>query len=72
MSFRTAMVVDDDLLFRRIRGRLLNDRGIQVTMANSCQDAVEALSEGLPDVLFVDLEMPGARGDRLVRPLRQV
>jgi|GEM_PF-6746909 len=72
MPLRSAMVVDDDPRFRRALGRLLTEHQIQVTMADSCAKGVEALRSGLPDILFVDLQMPGARGDKLVRVLRQL
>ena len=72
MLDRAAMVVDDDPRFRRGLARLLAERGFEVSMADSAAAAVEALKGGLPAILFVDLEMPGARGDRLVRALRQI
>ena len=66
------MVVDDDPRFRRALVLLLTRYDLEVTEANSCPEAVRALADGLPDLLFVDLEMPGARGDRLVRALREL
>lgn len=72
MSGRAAMVVDDDPRFRRSLGRLLTEQGYTVALAESAASAVDALGKGLPDLMFIDLEMPGARGDRLVRALRKM
>ena len=72
VRWQTAMVVDDDPLFRRSLVRLLTRHDLEVTEATSCPEAVRALERGLPDLIFVDLEMPGARGDRLVGALRQL
>ncbi len=65
---RRALVVDDDVLPRRILGAALRERGFEVLTASSGETALQALSRELfsLDVLVTDLRMAGVDGGRLV------
>ncbi|MDO8959621.1 MAG: response regulator, partial [Rhodocyclaceae bacterium] len=66
----TVMVVDDSLTVRKITGRLLAREGYQVITAKDGVDALEQLSEIVPDVMLVDIEMPRMDGFDLTRNVR--
>ena len=69
----TAIVVDDEPLAREgLRFRLNVDARIEVLA--ECQSASEALHEInnlRPDVIFLDIEMPGMNGLELAKHLKQ-
>ncbi|MBI5006658.1 MAG: Hpt domain-containing protein [Nitrosomonadales bacterium] len=66
-----VMVVDDSLTVRKITGRLLARSGYQVVTAKDGVDAMEQLTEILPDVMLLDVEMPRMDGFELAKRLRQ-
>ncbi len=65
-----VMVVDDSLTVRKITGRLLEREGYQVLTAKDGVEALEQLSETVPDVMLVDIEMPRMDGFDLTRNVR--
>lgn len=65
-----VMVVDDSLTVRKITGRLLEREGYQVLSAKDGVEALEQLSETVPDVMLVDIEMPRMDGFDLTRNVR--
>jgi chemosensory pili system protein ChpA (sensor histidine kinase/response regulator) len=66
----TIMVVDDSLTVRKISGRLLARQGYHVLTAKDGVDALEQLSDVLPDAMLVDIEMPRMDGFDLARNIR--
>ncbi len=66
----TVMVVDDSLTVRKIGGRLLARHGYHVLTAKDGVDALEQLSDEIPDVMLLDIEMPRMDGFDLARNIR--
>lgn len=66
----TIMVVDDSLTVRKITTRLLEREGYQVVTAKDGVDALEQLTEVIPDVMLLDIEMPRMDGFDLARNIR--
>jgi chemosensory pili system protein ChpA (sensor histidine kinase/response regulator) len=66
----TVMVVDDSLTVRKVTGRLLERRGMNVIAAKDGVDAVARLQETIPDVMLLDVEMPRMDGYELTRHIR--
>jgi chemosensory pili system protein ChpA (sensor histidine kinase/response regulator) len=66
-----VMVVDDSLTVRKITSRLLSRTGYQVVLAKDGVDAMEQLTEVLPDVMLLDVEMPRMDGFELTKRMRQ-
>jgi chemosensory pili system protein ChpA (sensor histidine kinase/response regulator) len=64
------MVVDDSLTVRKITSRLLEREGYKVITAKDGVDALEQLTETLPDVMLLDIEMPRMDGFDLARNVR--
>lgn len=70
---RRALVVDDDLLARRMLGDVLASRGFEVIAAGDGAAGLRVLSEELLDLdlLVTDLRMPYLDGERLLRLIRE-
>ncbi len=66
----TVLVVDDDQDSRRMVGKTLEKAGATVWTAGGVDEALEALSRNLPDVLVSDIGMPGKNGYALLEELR--
>jgi chemosensory pili system protein ChpA (sensor histidine kinase/response regulator) len=64
------MVVDDSLTVRKITGKHLQKRGMEVLTAKDGQDALEQLQEHVADIMLVDIEMPRMDGYELVSRIR--
>ena len=64
------MVVDDSLTVRKVTGKHLHKRGMDVMVAKDGIDAVEQLRDRIPDVMLVDIEMPRMDGYELTTRVR--
>jgi chemosensory pili system protein ChpA (sensor histidine kinase/response regulator) len=65
-----VLVVDDSLTVRRVTQRLLVREGYRVVLAKDGMDALERLTEEVPQVILSDIEMPRMDGFDLVRNIR--
>lgn len=66
----TLLVVDDDEAFRTRLGRAMRERGFQVTLAASVDEALAAAAEA-PEYAVIDLRMPGKTGLELLGALKE-
>ena len=66
-----VMVVDDSLTVRKITSRLLEREGYRVLTAKDGVDALEQVTNQLPDLMLVDIEMPRMDGFELSMRIRQ-
>ena len=62
MSIQTALVVDDSKVAHIKLRKLLEQRSIAVEWVNSGEKAITALKNSSPDVVFMDIMMPGIDG----------
>jgi two-component system response regulator PrrA len=65
-----VLVVDDDAAIRRSLERGLRLNGFSVALADSGRAALEAVGDGSPDVVVLDISMPGLSGIDVCRTLR--
>ncbi|MBN3959593.1 PAS domain S-box protein [Nostoc sp. NMS8] len=65
-----VLVVDDEPDIRDLITFILQDYGLEVTAVASAQEALQALSESIPDVLISDIGMPKTDGYMLMREVR--
>jgi len=68
----TILVVDDEPDTRELLKTGLENCGAQVILAASASEALEAIQNGMPDVLISDIGMPGQDGYDLIRELRSL
>ena len=64
------LVVDDDAAIRGLIRLVLEASGCQVEEAESGAQTMQACSEGMPDIVFLDAVLPDADGFDLCRRLR--
>jgi DNA-binding response OmpR family regulator len=66
-----VLVVDDDLTVRDVVRRYLELSGHQVSLADNGEDALRWIAEHEPDLVVLDLMLPGIDGLEVCRRLRQ-
>lgn len=67
---RRIMVVDDNHDAADSLGSLLTELGAEVSVAHNGRDALELANRFLPDVVLLDIGMPGLDGYEVARQLR--
>ena len=67
----TILVVDDTELNRRLLSDLLNAKGYAVQTASSGADALALIKEKPPDMVLLDVIMPGMDGYEVCRRIRE-
>ena len=67
----SVLLCDDNAEILEVTGTLLEERGYHVTLAHSGEAAVERALTEPPDVLLLDLNLPGMSGAQTVRALRE-
>ena len=65
----SILVVDDEKQIRRILALLLKERRHQVAEAGSGEEALAILAESKPDLVLLDLKLPGIDGLETLRHL---
>jgi putative two-component system response regulator len=66
----TIFIVDDEPATRQVIAHLLEEAGYATIEAGSGREALEMLSRKLPDLILLDLVMPGMGGLDLLRTLK--
>jgi CheY-like chemotaxis protein len=69
---KTALVVDDSMLIRHSVCRFLEERGFIVESATNGVEALEVLTNFVPDIIITDLSMPRMGGLELVTKIREL
>lgn len=71
-TMRSVLVVDDELEFTRTLGLALEAAGYQVRTAGSGEAALIAAKQARPDLILLDLLMPGAGGLETIKILKSL
>jgi len=64
------LVIDDDEKTREIMRLILEKKGYETVEAESGESALEAMKAELPDLILLDVEMPGISGFEVVKRLK--
>lgn len=67
---RDALIVEDDVATRSLLEQHATQLGLRVRSAGSAEDGLKALEDRVPDVLVVDVVLPGKDGTRVLDKLR--
>jgi len=67
-----VMIVDDEVHTVRLVKRLLEREGYEVAFAYNGDEALEAMSKFTPDVMLLDIMMPGLTPKAVIEKMRQV
>jgi len=62
MSRRSALIIDDEPDVAAYQGRVLSDHGWRVRIASNGDQGLALALDEEPDVILLDLMMPGGRG----------
>lgn len=66
-----VLIIDDEEDFARTLASRLELRGMVVRFAGGGEEGLRAMAESLPDVLLLDMRMPGMSGVEVLRRLRR-
>jgi DNA-binding response OmpR family regulator len=66
-----ALIVEDDPAIRRLVGKLLQRRGIDIDIANDGKQAIEKIRGGAYSVLILDLMVPEVNGFEIIDFVKQ-
>lgn len=66
----TLLIVEDNLKNLKVLLGLLKDRGFNLVIAKSGEEALERAGQLLPDVILLDIRMPGMDGFETCRRLK--
>jgi signal transduction histidine kinase/ligand-binding sensor domain-containing protein/DNA-binding response OmpR family regulator len=64
-----ALVIDDKRENREVLAALLGRIGVDVRLAESGEQGLTMVDEKMPDIVFLDIRMPGMTGDETFRRL---
>ena len=71
MTQPCVLIVDDNLLNRELAADLLSMESFEVYMAESGEASLIAVQEHHPDLILMDMRMPGMSGLEAMQQLRQ-
>jgi len=69
MAIKKILVVDDSATERHILGELLTKQGFEVTFADSGDMGVARAKQDKPDLIIMDVVMPGLNGFQATRAI---
>jgi len=72
MELKKILIVDDDADIVRIVSTMLAGQGWQVQYAYNGSDALRAVREEHPDLVLLDIMMPGMDGIEVLREARGI
>ncbi|MGB7404411.1 MAG: response regulator [Pacificimonas sp.] len=65
-----CLIVDDSKVIRKVARRILEDFDLQIEEACDGQEALNRCGEAMPDVIFLDWNMPVMGGMQFLENLR--
>jgi DNA-binding NtrC family response regulator len=68
----TILVVDDEAAQRRLLGSFLQSLGFRVTEAASTEEALAAIRHEAPDMVLLDVRLPGLSGIEALGEIRRI
>ncbi|MGR3173083.1 MAG: response regulator [Candidatus Scalindua sp.] len=71
MMYR-ILIVDDEVKTCDILKRFLGEKGYDITTSNSGEDALEKVKHEKPDIMLLDLKMPGMDGMEVLKKTREI
>src|SRR5712692_9656562 len=71
MAQERILLIEDNPMNRRVAQFILKSRGYIVLEARDGQEALELLKTHLPDLILMDLQLPGLDGFTVTRIIKQ-
>ena len=70
MSKQKILVVEDEVSLLKLESILLTTRGYQVFSMKNGKDALECIKKEMPDLVLLDVMMPGVDGFEVCRQIK--
>lgn len=67
-----VLIVDDDLRLRNLISTYLEQQGFQVALAVDARDAFHKINTSAPNIIILDINLPGIDGLSICHKLRQM
>ncbi len=71
-QMKRILVVDDEADIRLLYQEELQEAGYQVAVAADGHEALRMVQQGRPDLMTIDIKMPGMDGVELLRRVREI
>jgi CheY-like chemotaxis protein len=71
MDMTTLLVVDEEINTRLQYKDEFQNEGYEVTAVETTEKAMEEIHQSKPDIIILDLKMPGMGGFRFLRKIKQ-
>ena len=68
----TILIVDDEASQRSLLGGFLESLGLAVEEAGSAEEALESIARSVPDMILLDVRLPGASGIEALPEIRKL
>jgi two-component system KDP operon response regulator KdpE len=72
LTSANILVVDDEPQIRRVMRATLTSQGYVITEAKTGEEALESVRKQRPDLVLLDVNMPGMGGIEACREIRRV
>jgi len=69
---QSILIVDDDAQLRRSFSRILTEEGYEVLLSGTGEGALEIVKTTTPDLVIMDIRMPGITGLDVLKEIRQL
>ncbi len=67
----TLLVVDEQVNSRLLYQAEFQEEGYEVTVAETTEEAMEKIHQSKPDIITLDLKMPGVEGIEFLRKIKE-
>ena len=71
MSGKSILLVDDEVQFASTLAERLELRGYEIRLAHNGRDAIDLTADRAPDVVILDVLMPGIGGLEVLRRIKK-
>ena len=65
-----VLIAEDDTLLAGMMGKILQKNKVRVTIAHGGQEAIDAMEKEVPDLLLLDVLMPGVDGYAVMKAMK--